>query len=280
MKDMEITGDFKTQPTTNNQQQPTYYNIIMKLNTKTTLAASVLAGGMLFSGGADAANVVADTSFEGVDGTNQTTAWGTYKPYAQTYGGVSGPDLNLVNTVDYGYFDNISMSAGNTYMGIEQEASKILSQTVSLENADVSLGQITLGLGRFAFSGWLQTCCNDEHGLYLTFNDAASTQIIFDLTTTTNQITTADKEVNPGGSNNTTSETDKKYWKFYEVKGVIPTDATSALIEIKLAPGQNGSGAYDFGTDLVILDTVAVPEPSSAALLGLGGLALILRRRK
>ena len=32
--------------------------------------------------------------------------------------------------------------------------------------------------------------------------------------------------------------------------------------------------------DVVLTGTVAVPEPSSAALLGLGGLALIMRRRK
>ena len=36
----------------------------------------------------------------------------------------------------------------------------------------------------------------------------------------------------------------------------------------------------NYNTDLVALGVVAVPEPSSAALLGLGGLALILRRRK
>jgi hypothetical protein len=32
--------------------------------------------------------------------------------------------------------------------------------------------------------------------------------------------------------------------------------------------------------DEVRLDIAAVPEPSTTALLGLGGLALILRRRK
>ena len=43
---------------------------------------------------------------------------------------------------------------------------------------------------------------------------------------------------------------------------------------------------YDTALDTAALQTVlnagpaAVPEPSSAALLGLGGLALILRRRK
>jgi hypothetical protein len=45
----------------------------------------------------------------------------------------------------------------------------------------------------------------------------------------------------------------------------------------------SGSHAGDFSIDYIRLDTDAiavVPEPSSTALLGLGGLALILRRRK
>ena len=39
-------------------------------------------------------------------------------------------------------------------------------------------------------------------------------------------------------------------------------------------------GGSDVHIDRVFLESTAVPEPSSAALLGLGGLALILRRRK
>lgn len=40
------------------------------------------------------------------------------------------------------------------------------------------------------------------------------------------------------------------------------------------------SEIYNGGTGLSIADAIAVPEPSSSALLGLGGLALVLRRRK
>ncbi len=39
------------------------------------------------------------------------------------------------------------------------------------------------------------------------------------------------------------------------------------------AGGSDTIGAF-------VLNTTAIPEPSSTALLGLGGLALILRRRK
>ena len=41
------------------------------------------------------------------------------------------------------------------------------------------------------------------------------------------------------------------------------------------------SGLNDYVThQFVSLDVATIPEPSSIALLGLGGLALILRRRK
>ena len=50
--------------------------------------------------------------------------------------------------------------------------------------------------------------------------------------------------------------------------------AADAGKTIGIALGDNANA------DLVTLETVAVPEPSSAALLGLAGLALILRRRK
>lgn len=250
----------------------------LKNTNKTKLASGLLAGGMMFTGVASAANVIVDSNFDGDD--TAAGPWGDYTKYAQTYGGVTGPDLNLVTTVDYGFFDNISLNAGANYMGLETNVANELTQTVSLVSADVTAAQILAGDGRFAFSGWLQTCCDDDPALTLTFNDGASTQVIHSSVTLTNQVTTADKEVNPGGADNTLSETSERYWKFYELKGVIPTDATSATILISIAPGEAGTGSFDLGSDLVILDTVAVPEPSSTALLGLGGLALILRRRK
>ena len=42
----------------------------------------------------------------------------------------------------------------------------------------------------------------------------------------------------------------------------------------------SGSGDGGFSYTDVVLEVTTVPEPSSAALLGLGGLALIMRRRK
>ncbi|MGB0993073.1 MAG: PEP-CTERM sorting domain-containing protein [Akkermansiaceae bacterium] len=55
--------------------------------------------------------------------------------------------------------------------------------------------------------------------------------------------------------------------------GTVDTDSPIALLVIQRTGGQ-------VRIDNVRLDLVQVPEPSSAALLGLGGLALILRRKK
>jgi len=57
------------------------------------------------------------------------------------------------------------------------------------------------------------------------------------------------------------------------VMGTVDTAASPVFLVLSNTGGQTR-------IDNVRLDLVAVPEPSSAALLGLGGLALLLRRRK
>ncbi len=54
----------------------------------------------------------------------------------------------------------------------------------------------------------------------------------------------------------------------------------SGVTNIRFNVSSNHSTENYTGISDVGFDTVAVPEPSSTALLGLGGLALILRRRK
>lgn len=54
--------------------------------------------------------------------------------------------------------------------------------------------------------------------------------------------------------------------------------ADSSTQSITITGGNGSSGG--FSGLIIAQDTAAVPEPSSTALLGLGGLALILRRRK
>lgn len=63
------------------------------------------------------------------------------------------------------------------------------------------------------------------------------------------------------------------------LSGLGSTNAsiTFGIDDLRIYSFANGEGASAITTAMT---TVAVPEPSSTALLGLGGLALILRRRK
>ncbi|MGB1123893.1 MAG: PEP-CTERM sorting domain-containing protein [Phycisphaeraceae bacterium] len=69
-------------------------------------------------------------------------------------------------------------------------------------------------------------------------------------------------------------------WTLQTITGVAPSDAATArltLITGDFLPG--GPGGAPFYDD-AFLEVIAVPEPSSLALLGLGGLALMRRRRQ
>ena len=70
----------------------------------------------------------------------------------------------------------------------------------------------------------------------------------------------------------------------YELLGTVVIDnsgTTTVMLGNNVADSTVGGGdaGYVIG-DRVLFDFVSVPEPSTTALLGLGGLALILRRRK
>lgn len=74
-----------------------------------------------------------------------------------------------------------------------------------------------------------------------------------------------------------------------DVDAALPTAFATMTADLNqaafgtLAIGGAQIGAFDeirFGATLADVGVVAVPEPSSSALLGLGGLALILRRRR
>ena len=81
--------------------------------------------------------------------------------------------------------------------------------------------------------------------------------------------------------------------EYWAVSSSSATEGTGNFVsfayELDVAAGYTGGGATQAGAINVsawdadfaaTADTVAVPEPSSTAFLGLGGLALILRRRK
>ncbi|MFK7912201.1 MAG: PEP-CTERM sorting domain-containing protein [Akkermansiaceae bacterium] len=81
-----------------------------------------------------------------------------------------------------------------------------------------------------------------------------------------------------------TGDSDFNVWiaKSYTVTTGLTDDAYFRIRKLRPSPSGTNGGAN--GTyhryDNILITAEVVPEPSSAALLGLGGLALILRRRK
>ncbi|MGJ8655206.1 MAG: PEP-CTERM sorting domain-containing protein [Akkermansiaceae bacterium] len=64
---------------------------------------------------------------------------------------------------------------------------------------------------------------------------------------------------------------------FFDITGLVTGDTIVISAANSNTVGSNFNAATIGG---ITFDTIVVPEPSSTALLGLGGLALILRRRK
>lgn len=258
-----------------------------------TLAASVLAGGMMFSGSADAA-LVSYFSFDG-DATN----------------GIGGQADGVVT-------GSATYAAGKFGQAVGLDA---INDSVDL--ASTSLGAI--GTGNFTISLWVslngQTVSGDpaffankswasgtnvginyavKGGGNLDVNTYGSARVDFqdgdtsDLSASSwdNIILVRDGETLKYYFNGVQEAGDKAI-----AAGVTFESAnTFKLGDDGLATYNNAGNAWTgdmLFDDLAIYDTAldasaitalqstaAVPEPSSAALLGLGGLSLILRRRR
>ena len=266
------------------------------MNTATSnLARSVLAGAFAFAGQAQAANVVINPSFDNDSGTPITTTegtrtisgWGSIHLYNHTYTGTDGPVLGSVGTFPtYGVNDDIVLTEGSglggTYKGVGSA-----SQTVNLTTAlsASTMTAIANGYGQFSFSSWMSGYKNDANivatrlRFFSTTNGTGTALSTFTLDrgVTTNQITTADKILNPGGANNATSMTDTDWWALYETQNSVPTGAQSIIVDFVAGTGHGNAGANDWYADHVVVDII--PESSVALLGGLGALGLLRRRR-
>jgi len=222
------------------------------------LAAAVVTGGLLFSGSATfGANLIEDPSFTTPQGGGHgvvTDAWGTYTAYAQSYGGIFGPDLNATddNGLQYGYYDDITLAAGETFHGLSFPGEN--SQTISLTELTPPLSSCVTHV--FEFSAWLAGCCNDTPALTATFDTGEVFKL--DRGVLTNQVTTADQLENPGGPNNFISQTDRSYWALYETRGIVPAAASEVTISIDEGTNSVGNGD-DLYADVVVFDVTTSP---------------------
>ena len=62
--------------------------------------------------------------------------------------------------------------------------------------------------------------------------------------------------------------------------GIVPTNAASVMIKIAKSNSAGQSGKNDGYADLVSFNTSTTPKHTSSALLGIGGVTLILRDYK
>ena len=254
------------------------------MNTKKNLGLAALLGTTAFLGTAQAAQVLVNTGFDndsgsaitaGAGGNRTISGWGNMHIYSQTYGGTQGPQLH----------EATSDTASGTYKGIGN-ASQTVDLTAVLTTGDMT--NIANGNGSFNFGSWMAGYTGDGNIVATQLQFFASIDgtgasigtFTLDRGLVINQINTADKIVNPGGANNVASETDTDYWAQYLSTGTVPVTANSVTVNFIAGTAHAAGGGNDWYADDVTLDITTVPEPSSTALLGLGGLALVLRRRK
>lgn len=216
----------------------------MKLNNMTKTSA-ILAGSMMFAGSAGAAISFLSTFDDGTSATNDGS-WTGFATYAYTENYTLTPPVG----------------SGTHYAKTNAGS---LTTTIDLTNGGADTATIAAGSMQFNFGAWL--------GSYVSNIDRAQISYLFrDATNTAIGTATTFDDGSAGTPNGT--------WSEYTDSGTLPTNADNVLITIANSAAAGQAGSNDGYADLVSFSTTAVPEPSSTALLGLGGLALIIRRRK
>lgn len=160
-------------------------------------------------------------------------------------------------------------------IGVANPAS---SDAVEINNAD--LPGIIAGNGVYNFSGWLASYTADPEASQFSVQFYSDD---FGLTPTGSAIILANGKVITGSSDaNTPGGTwNDKNWSLYTSTGAVPTDAQSFIVTYSSVTTAGGAlGGNDAYADNISLSVSVVPEPSSLALLGLGGLSLLSRRKR
>ena len=229
----------------------------MKMNKtmKTTMSLAALAGLALITASANAA-VTVNYNF----GTGATGLVGPAGGATETWNQGNGNATDLVDSANVSTGIDVALAGGNLFTS---------PATLSMlaQNYWVTGGGNTLTI---TVPDELKT-----YDLYLTsFIDYPNPGVDYSSSHSTTNVTT-----NPGAQIIAHTPSDHVTWarntNYVLFEGMVPNGSGQLIINSTPIYGQNNVMPLN-GFQLV----ETVPEPSTTALLGLGGLALILRRRK
>jgi PEP-CTERM motif len=148
-----------------------------------------------------------------------------------------------------------------------QPTKSTLSQTITLDTTNQTL--VTLGTAEIMLHFYYQdTDSNDSSSVSLSFLNSSSSLISTITTGTLANI----------AANGTAYSRVSAPWTLVNLSGQVPTDTVSVQINISTNRAAGTSTNVHF--DSFSSEIVTVPEPSSAALLGLMGFWGLARRRR
>jgi hypothetical protein len=220
-------------------------------------AAAILAGGVLFTGPANAA-IVFSEDFEGINAFGM----GTYM-YSQNY--------TLPNYLTPGG----GLLYGNGGTGITGQVSTNsfpLPAPLSLTaGTGISSAQIDAGLAAYDFRGQFSTykLQGDFAQLSVTFKNGANVQV-------GNTITLGGSAFTDGLAIGLGSA---RAWGQSAMQGAIPAGARTLDVVLTAQKAAEGT-AIDGYVDNITLSVAPVPEPTTFALIGCAALGWLRRRRR
>lgn len=237
-------------------------------NTLTKLAGPVAVAAMI--GSASAATVNIDFGATGAVGGNPES--GTSVEGGMVWNaieGVNGADLAAGTTDLSGAL--VDSTGGASTVGLSMawsnQAGLDFSRFWDLHPADRDGDYVSLR--------------GDNSGLFNTFTLTGLTpSASYDVTVYANGATDfriGGTEVEVIGATNASAVNDSVAYTF---SGVAADGSGEIALDWGHISTDRGANAWTSMTSMSVSDVASVPEPSSTALLGLGGLALILRRRK
>ena len=213
----------------------------MQLN-KITTAALVSFSMVSVS---SAANVLVNGDFE----SSLTTGWTINE---------GTPEIR--DNLEFGF-----EAFGSTFFYGGSSETMDISQIIDVS---ANAAAIDAGNGRAFIAGAMGSWRNLDIGTFtLTFLDVASTDLGASLSLNALDNPTLETNDLTGAGNQ-------------ELSSTVVVPVGTRTFSVVFSSTRTDGTDHDAYADNFVVDYTAVPEPSSAALLGLGGLALILRRRK